>query len=204
MSGRYGPALAGDLCGSLIGLLASLSSVRLNQGERQENTRPRSGQFIQKHDGSEAMDAATNGLRVTPVPDHNYRPHPRDELLAFRNVTENRPCQEAANPRASTPSAMLNGKPDTAPADRRNSRYPRFATVSHRTDAQDRSVEPMPLPTYSHCEPSMPRDRRAYATTLPANPSRPLSISTSMLSPQSCRPAVMGGTEEGRPAKKSP
>ena len=77
--------------------------------------------------------------------------YPCDELLAFRNVTENRPCQEAANPRASTPSVMLNDKPDTEPANRPNSRYPRFDTVSRRTDAQDRSVGTMLLPTYSHC-----------------------------------------------------
>jgi hypothetical protein len=30
-----------------------------------------------------------------------------------------------------------------------------------------------------------------------------LSISTSTLSPQSCRPSAMGAIEEGRPAKKS-
>jgi len=35
-------------------------------------------------------------------------------------------------------------------------------------------------------------------------PSRPLSISSSMLSPQSCHPAATGGIDEGRPAKKFP
>ena len=114
----------------------------------------------------------------------------------------------AANPRASTPSVMLNDKPDTEPANRPNSRYPRFDTVSRRTDAQDRSVGTMLLPTYSHCKRSTPPGTRAcpttYATIPPAKPSRSLSISTSTLSPQSCRPLAMGAIEEGRPAKKSP
>jgi hypothetical protein len=55
---------------------------------------------------------------ATPAPGRPAANYPCDELLAFRNVTENRPCQEAANPRASTPSVMLNDKPDTEAANR--------------------------------------------------------------------------------------
>jgi hypothetical protein len=92
-----------------------------------------------------------------------------------------------------------------------------IATARHRKKARASQLHhierpgtfgTMPLPTYSHCKRSMPPGTRAcpttYATIPPAKPSRSLSISTSMLSPQSSRPAAMGGIEEGRPAKKSP
>jgi hypothetical protein len=56
-------------------------------------------------------------------------------MSSLHSVTENKPRQEVANSRASTPSAMLNDKLGNTPPNRPNNRHPRFATVGHRTDA---------------------------------------------------------------------
>jgi hypothetical protein len=58
---------------------------------------------------------------------------------ANRYVTENRACQEVANPKANTPSATPNVKPDIALADNPSSQRRQSGIAVRKIDAPGRS-----------------------------------------------------------------
>jgi hypothetical protein len=146
--------------------------------------------------------------RLSCRPKKTWQPkHPRGMAIPFRYVTENRVCQQVANPPASTPSATPNDKLNIAPADRPNNPHPRSVTGGRRTDGPELSVGTTLSPSWSRCKPSMQpgmtRCPTACAIVLPRRPFRPLSVSTSMRSRQSCHHEATDAIElqrnQGRP-----
>jgi hypothetical protein len=128
---------------------------------------PRGGHRIQ---GCGAIFARYGGLpsdrwrtarppRLSCRPKKTWQPkHPRGMAIPFRYVTENRVCQQVANPPASTPSATPNDKLNIAPADRPNNPHPRSVTGGRRTDGPELSVGTTPSPSWSRCKPNSLRD----------------------------------------------
>ena len=89
-----------------------------------------------------------------------------------------------------------------APVARPTNRFPRSVTVGQRTDGPELSVGTTPSPGWSSCKPSMSlgmmRCPTACAIVPPPRRFRPLLISTSTRSSQSCPRAAAGATEPQR------
>ena len=140
-------------------------------------------------------DASKDVTTSTPPRDGNTIPLHNGEQ-------EKQSMPRGRQPKASTPSATPNDKLDIAPVVRSSNRSPRSVIVAPRTNGPERSVGTTPWPGWSRCKPSMPlgmmRCPTAYATVPPPNPFRPLLISTSIHSSQSCHRVATGAIDPQR------
>ena len=115
------------------------------------------GAIFARYGGLPSDRCEQPGCAVQPPPRNTWRPaRHRRMAIPFRYVTENRTCQQVANPSASTPSATPNDKLGIALAGRPNNRHPKSVTVGRRTDGPELSVGTTPSPSWSRCKPSTP------------------------------------------------